>query len=155
MFTIKDNDYVAAIIGMPIVYRAEIASLLAAAFFAEDRQQWLIEGRVLQQANRNPPQPFDPRDQRWWFSTTKAFRNESDVVDELRRSWKRLQQANRKFDKRLKKHHGFRLVRAKGLMAVLKMVNTIPGFRINVEPITPDGEVKSYDQGELPGDTEE
>jgi hypothetical protein len=153
MFTITDSDYVAAIIGMPIVYRDELASLVAAAFFSEARKQWLIEGRLL---IKNSPQPFDPRDRRLWFSTTKPFRKESDVLDELRRLWKRLQQANRKLDKRLKKHHGFRLVRAKGLMAVLKMVNTIPGFSFNIMPITPGGEVKSYDQGEFPsGDTEE
>jgi hypothetical protein len=47
MFTITDNDYVAAVVGMPIVYRGKSGNLLAAAFYSEARQQWLIEGWVL------------------------------------------------------------------------------------------------------------
>jgi hypothetical protein len=147
MFSITDNDYVAAVIAVPVVGHAERANLVAAAFFSQARKQWQIEGRLLVE---NSSRPFDCRDRRFWFSTAKTFRNESDVVDELRRLWKGYQRENRRVDKRLKKHHGFRLVRAKGPTALLRTLNTIPGFRLNTMPNTPGGEVKSYGQGELP-----
>jgi hypothetical protein len=153
MFTITDNDYVAAAFALPVAHLAERGSVMAAAFFAEARKHWRIEGRLLVE---NSPQPFDRHDRRYWFSTAMTSSKEDEAVDELRRLWKEFQRANGWGDKRLKKHHGFRLVRGNGPTALLRTLNTIPGFRLNAMPTMPCGEVTSYGQGELPtGESEE
>jgi hypothetical protein len=149
MFDIKDNDYVAATFAIQVLYFESPASMWVAAWFSEEKQQWQVLGRLLVEHSL---EPFDENDQRFWFKPPETPRSEAEAVDVLRQFWKECQRQNRKDDKeaakQLEKHHGFRLVRGQGVKALLRAMNTIPGFRQNF--ILPDGETDSFEQGDLP-----
>lgn len=120
MFSSRNEDYVAAVVGVPIPGLVNLAGI---AFFSQSRKTWLVEGRVIIEDSTERIEQFDKRT----FIKGKPCNDEIEALNQLRHI---LVQFREWYGDEIDSPDGFRLVRKVGLDAACEAWNSIPGVTI-------------------------